>query len=170
MRLGRADDASRELLAPSREGYTEWQGAFASPGFRESLDGDRKSLSALLPSSADGSMTLGPGYVAPFRFTVLPVGARPVRGELQDGRVLYRDAYEGVDEIAVARPGLVEQFYLLAGPGSKHDFSWKVALPPGVANVDRRVDGLWFLDANGGFILRVPAPFYLDAGGQKRSV
>lgn len=161
------DPVVAELLAPNRAGYTEWNDAYASPGFREAAKGERGSLAALLPKVASGSLVLGPGYVAPFRVTLTPIGARASEGELREGRVLYKDAYEGVDEIAVARPSIAEQFYVLASPRSVHEFSWRVTLPSGVQKVDVRPDGAWFLDAQDGFVLRVPSPFYLDARGRK---
>ncbi|MFO0667216.1 MAG: kelch repeat-containing protein [Polyangiaceae bacterium] len=163
--IGSRDEVTRRLLAPSEDGFDTWKGAFASQSVRHAQRAD--SIGFLAPRTSDAPFSVGPGYVAPLRFTFEPRGARPSAGELHEGRVLYRDAYEGVDVVAIAKPFVAEEFLLVASPSSRHEFSWKVTLPSEVARVDRRHDGLWFLDRSGSFVLRMPAPYYLNREGTR---
>ncbi|MFO0666095.1 MAG: kelch repeat-containing protein [Polyangiaceae bacterium] len=167
-RIVRNDKDTSLALAPSRtNGFAEDTDGFASLGLRRARAGIFTDLASALPAQANGDVVLGPGNVSSFRMTVSPVGARAVRGELSEGRVVYPAAFDDVDEIAVSTESASEFFYLLRSEGAPHAFEWVLDLPKGIASVERRADGLWFLDEKRAFVLRVPLAYAIDSSGKK---
>lgn len=166
--IAKSDKNLAAILAPSvADGYGSDGEGFASVGLRRARTGTFTDLASALPARANENVVLGPGNVSSFRVTVSPVGARDVRGELHEGRVVYPAVYDDVDEIAVSSASSSELFYLLKSREAPHAFSWNLDLPKGIASVEARADGIWFLDGARNFVLRVPSAYAVDASGTK---
>lgn len=161
-----ADKTTALLLAPSaQDGFAADERGFASIGLRHARGGTFSDIAASFPRHANETITLGPGNVSSFRMTLRQLGAAHVEGELHEGRVLYPAVFDGVDEIIGGSTSTTEVFYLLESEKAQHTFSWRIDLPKGIARVEPRTDGIWFLDAARAFVLRVPSAYAIDANG-----
>lgn len=172
--IARHDPTILALLAPrasgpagEKLGFSEGKGAFVSDGYLATRRGDTNAFAVMLPERADQATTLAPGGISTLQFRVGTSGARPVRGELHEGRLLYPDVLPDTDALVVTNTTSVETFYFLRSKEAQHSFTFQLTLPSAVTAVEPKTDGLWFYDRNHAFVMHMPAPYALDANGAR---
>jgi hypothetical protein len=107
---------------------------------------------------------------ARYQIQFTPLGALPASAaEVREGIVTYREGYTDTDVLASVGRGAGELLYLLRSQAAPRTYAWKVQLPDGVAKVESRNDGIWFLDSAGDLVVHVPEPYAVDAVGIKRT-
>jgi len=168
--LGRGEPSFVQFLAPNREkGFHPAGNAFTSFGWRAV---DRKifeHLGARLPTIASDVIEVGLGRIERFQLRVTPLGARSAKARVDDGRVVYADAYPATDVIAVTTPQTFEEFLLLRDATAPTSFSYAIELPRGIKTVRFEDTGaLVFADSRNEGVLRMPPPFAVDVNGIKR--
>jgi hypothetical protein len=113
---------------------------------------------------------LGLGNIPRAKQRWTPLLAAHAQAESLDGRVVYRDAWPSTDAFAIAGARFTELALVVRDANGPHSFSWKVALPKMVAKTHLDKYGqLYFDDAKGDGILRLQAPWIVDANGEKRA-
>jgi Galactose oxidase, central domain len=175
--IGRSDARIAQLLRPLANASGPANSAHAYVGFdaaRTSYGaqtGDPSAIALTLASHAAGTFYAGAGAGPRFQIAFTPGAAARsyAHAELIDGAMTYRDAYADTDMVVSAGRNAGELLYLLKSSAAPKDYAWKVKLPPGVARVESRNDGLWFLDASGSLVVHVPEPYAIDAVGTKRT-
>ncbi len=96
------------------------------------------------------------------------LGAAPVSGELEGGKVVYADALESTDLIWTAGDRRAEALLVLRGAKAPQVFSWKVSHPSEVTVTEDGKHGLAIHGPQGLELGRVPRPYALDAKGVRR--
>jgi hypothetical protein len=96
-----------------------------------------------------------------------PLGARPAAAALEEGKVVYRDAYRETDSLHAVSAGRSEEFLLLRGPAAPARFEYELLPGPTVTQIAPRDGGVRFSDAAGNGLL-IEAPWLVEAGGQRR--
>jgi hypothetical protein len=158
------------LLRPRRDVWVPDGSGLTSPGWRATEQRRFDELGARLPEHADGIRQVGVGRFARFQLAIWLEGAVAAPAELHAGRVVYREAFTATDLVVVATPTRVEELLLLRDETAPRRFTWRIELPVGLGEPRREPSGaLIFPDRNGDAVLRVPAPFALDAAGRRRA-
>lgn len=125
-------------------------------------------IDSRLPEEATGLRTV---RVAGGTLTIQEPEASPAAAELRDGVAVYRDAYPATDSVWLATPALVEQLWVLESAQAPRRFRWQVSLGNGLTGPEPGADGSYaFSDATGRAVLRLPAPYALDAQGARVAV
>jgi len=168
-RLVAGDAVLSAMIAPRTESFErdgEW---LTSIGWRDASAKRFDGLGARLAARADVPFEVGASRIARLRLSIVREGARAAAAELDGGRVVYRDAFAGVDVIAATTRERYEELYLLRDESAPATFTWRIALPASVSSV--RVEpsgGAAFVDARGEVVLAMPRPFAIDAAGTRR--
>jgi len=91
-----------------------------------------------------------------------------VEGELSQGRMTYRGAFDATDVVVAATVTRVEEFLLLRDASAPTEYAWQVELPERLAHARRNGGGLVFEDSQQRARLRIPKPVLVDAQGRER--
>jgi hypothetical protein len=142
--------------------------ARVSYGYRA---GDNSAVALRMAADAAGTFYAGTGKDPRFQVALTPTAGAlgTAQAEVRDGVITYREGYADTDVIVSAGRGAAEILYLLKSEVAPKDYAWKLQLPPGIAKVESRNDGLWLLDSAGDLVLHVPEPYAVDAVGVKRA-
>jgi hypothetical protein len=98
-----------------------------------------------------------------------PVGAAASKPEFASGRVVHHDAWTSTDALVVSGARFAEIALLLRDANAPHRFAFGVPLPRSIRSTRTdEVGDLYFDDARGAAVLRVQAPFVVDATGHRR--
>jgi hypothetical protein len=167
------------LLAPTREGLRREAsslgvGAITSPAERARV-GAFDGVGARLPEAADGAFAIGLSRVPRFRASLRFEGAAAAQAEIDEGRVVYPDAWTDTDLLVVAGHARLESLFLVRSAAAPTTWSVSLALPSGVVDVrEERVtestSRLTLLDRAGKPVLYLPQPWAADAHGDRRPV
>jgi hypothetical protein len=176
--FGVYDARIAKILAPAGDSIrSAGKNAIATQGFDVSRASygyraaDNTAVALRMPADAAGAFLVGAGSDPRFQIAFAPASGAiaSARAELRDGVIVYRDGYLDTDVIASAGRGAAELLYLLKSDAAPKSYAWKTQLPAGVAKVESRNDGLWFLDSKGELVLHVPEPYAIDANGLRRT-
>jgi hypothetical protein len=160
-------DPAKLALQKDADVKRGFDAARASYGFRS---GDSSAVALRMPATASGVIVAGASKDPRFQIQLTPSAAvETAQAEVRDGIIVYKDGYADTDVIASAGRGAAELLYLLKTEAAPHSYAWKVKLPEGVAKVESRNDGIWFLDGAGDLVVHVPEPYAVDAVGTKRT-
>ncbi len=153
-------------LRPIDDAFRREGDRLTSIGFRAK----RPGLLSVVPTRADESISFGFGRTDDRRVQLRAHGAAAANGDIDRGRVVYRDVFAATDEIDVATDDALEILYLLRDQTAPSTFSWNVTLPSALPKTVAAEDGgLEILDSSGELRLRVPQPFVIDARGVRRA-
>ena len=130
-------------------------------------DGD---LSLRAEIDVQKGLAFGLGGVARFHTTLVPVGAASVQGAAAGHRVAWHDPWPSTDVLLVAGARFAELAVLLRDARAPHRFAFTAKLPKSLhdGGVDGAGDRL-LVDGQGQPVLRIRAPFVVDARGDKRA-
>ena len=100
-----------------------------------------------------------------------PQGIHDVPAELQEGRVVYREAWFDTDDLVLADESSMEEWLVLRSEAAPSRFTWAVDLPAGLSGARADLDGgLTFVDSSGRGVLRVLPALASDAAGATHEV
>ncbi|MCC6626255.1 MAG: hypothetical protein IT340_02515 [Chloroflexi bacterium] len=92
-------------------------------------------------------------------------GANVAAVALDEGKVVYQDAYRDTDSIHAVGKDRSEEFLLLRSAAAPARFSYDILSIDGVTDVTLRERGVHFTGPGGG--LQIEAPWLVDAAGQR---
>lgn len=98
---------------------------------------------------------------------VTPVAARPARARIEDGVLVYPDAWVDTDVLYKSTPTHVDEYLLLRGPRAPTTWRYRVVLGDGIRTLRQTPGAVEALDPNGAARLRANRPFAVDAEGRR---
>ena len=140
-----------------------------SPGWEARAHGSPGRTFATIERRADAPLSVGHSPAERDQVRIQRQGVRPVEGELSQGRIVYRGAFDATDVVVAASATRVEEFLLLHDDSAPTEYAWHVELPQRLGQARHEAGGLVFLDAEQRPRLRVPEPVLVDAEGRERS-
>lgn len=160
-----------EVLAFSGGGFPP-SSAIAGQSDRSPAPGQSaaRTLAVRLPAATSREFSLGAvGSRAQVSFTL--AGARAVPLAIEEGRGVYRSAYDGVDVIAARDPGHFELAFVVHEPSRAPELALDIAAPDVGVDVDVEPQSGAAIVRNdaGRPILRIEPPVAFDAAGVRRS-
>lgn len=158
------------LLAPADD--VGWQ-TKSVDGF-VSLQWQKGGLSGLAvraPLEASGPRLVTLGRIRRWQLDVSLLGAAPAPGQLDHGRLMYRDVFQSTDMILVTDETRFEEIWVLKDQRAPNRFVWRIEPGSGIAGVEDTSDGgVVFYDSLHRSVLQLPAPVATDSLGQTRAV
>jgi hypothetical protein len=113
-------------------------------------------------------------FTAPFvvegsgvRVTIKALGASGTTAQTEQGKIIYRGAYEQTDSVHTVTAARTEEILLLHGPEAPTRFAYEIASVEGAPKVIEHEGGVRFVDERG-CGLEIEAPWVVDASGEKR--
>ncbi len=140
-----------------------------SPGWEARTHGLPGRVFATVERRADAPLSVGHSPAERYQVRIHREGVQPVEGELNQGRVVYRGAFDAADVVVAASATRVEEFLLLHDDSAPTEYAWQVELPRELGQERHEAGGLVFLDTEQRARLRIPAPVLVDAEGRERS-
>jgi hypothetical protein len=159
---GRAPQAAALVAGARRRPAVATRDGFA---LSEARVGGRRALRADLGPTADGAIALRPPRADALRVT--RVGATAARGALEDGVVVYSDAWPGIDALVARHGGAVEELLVARGPAAS--IAYDLALPAGWSLAEG-ARGLTVRDARGHAVVELRARRAWSARGDAIAV
>ncbi len=141
---------------------------FVSRGWRGTRDQRWDDLGARAPETAAGAMRVGVSRFERLSLDVTLVGARASAAQLDEGRIAYRNVFDGVDRVVASSSTVLEDLLLLEGSSAPSTFTWHVDRGAGIARVTPERGGLAFYDDRGRAVIALHAPYLIDATGARR--
>ncbi|MCZ7678914.1 MAG: hypothetical protein M5U28_09220 [Sandaracinaceae bacterium] len=138
---------------------------FDGPGIRSG----GRALFARLGARADRPFWIGRGSSPAERVTVHLEGARPSRGELIEGALVYRDVHASTHAIVVSDTTRMEVFYLLQDAAAPVQWRWRVDRAPGLS-LQPDGESVILVGGDGAPQLRVEAPGAVDSAGVRHAL
>src|SRR6266508_5195980 len=128
---------------------------------------------------ASGEMELASFYPArysePFvvegegvRVAVRPVGGRDVAAQIDNGRVIYRQAYPETDSVHLVSAGRSEEFLYLQNECAPREFAYELSELSAGARVEL-VKGEVRFTNKAGHGVKIEAPWLIEANGARRA-
>ncbi|MBZ0119931.1 MAG: hypothetical protein K8H88_23280, partial [Sandaracinaceae bacterium] len=96
-----------------------------------------------------------------------PVEGRDVQAQIQDGLVVYPDAYASTDVLYKSTPTHVDEYLLLRDSQAPLRWAYRVRLGPGLARIRQAGNQIEAVDARGIPWLRAGMPRAVDREGRK---
>ena len=160
------DSRLSAALSPAADTWSNEDGSFVRKSWRTGPDDF--SVGAVLPADASSSFSIG--MLAPReRLDVMLDGAQRVAPYVEEGNVVYSQAYASTDVVMTSQGGRFEELLLLRDASAPAEFAWRVGLPSGIAAARGDDDGgVTFVDRLGAGVLRVLPPYAIDATGSRR--
>jgi hypothetical protein len=157
-------------LAEAPKGLSLAKEGFVSEAWVNPSPTDWSHLGAVVPHRADDPVRISPVRHERWAMSLRPRGFSPVVGELDRGRVVYRDALPHADLIAIARERELEELFVLRDAAAPTELRWKLEIGTGLTlRTAPLPDGsIDFLDARGDAALRIRSSYALDAAGLRR--
>ena len=93
-----------------------------------------------------------------------PLGASAAAGRVEDGRLVYSEAYPQADILYSIIPGRSEEFILLKSADAPRRFEYELAVLRDGVRPKAKDGGFTFVDKKGQ-VLRLDAPYVIDANG-----
>lgn len=167
LEAARVDARLHGLLAEARGVMLRAGDGFASRG----EPGHPAELMARLPARASEPRELRARGAARLALRVETPDARGEPGTLDEGRVVWRDAYPGVDMVAFSTAALYDELWVVREPSAPTTFRWR--LSPG-RSLHGPVQGRGgvgaYVDERGTPVMRVERPYAVDATGARHEV
>lgn len=139
-------------------------------GFASRLD-RRRPLTVRLAERADGIREVRAAGASRLSLRVESLGARGVTGELDQGRITYRQAFPSTDVVSLSTTSLYEELWVLRDEDAPQTFRWQLTPGAGLTGPIREVDGTAsYVDARGRAVLRIGEPYAIDAAGTRHPV
>lgn len=98
---------------------------------------------------------------------VIPEGGRDVEAQIQDGLVVYPDAYRDTDVLYKSTPTHTDEYLLLRTREAPTRWVYRVRLGPGIAGLRQGGTAVEGFDARGVPWMRGNAPFAVDSTGRR---
>jgi len=98
---------------------------------------------------------------------VLPEHGQNVEAELQDGLVVYGDAYRDTDVLYKSTPTHTDEYLLLRTPDAPTRWTYRVRMGPRIARLRQGGSAVEAVDARGVPWMRANAPFAVDQEGTR---
>jgi alpha-tubulin suppressor-like RCC1 family protein len=130
-------------------------------------DNAGRALLPRFPPTFDGPIGVGDYDHPEVGIDMVSLEARPVRVSVEDGVIVYADAYVDTDVFYKATPTHVDEYFLLRSTAAPTTFRFRVETRHGVAAVRQSGNSLEVHDARGGAWLRAAAPIAVDRSKRK---
>ena len=98
---------------------------------------------------------------------VLPQAGRDVPAEIQDGLVVYPDAYADTDVLYKSTPTHTDEYLLLRSRAAPTRWVYRVRRGPGIASLRQAGAAIEAVDAHGVPWMRANPPFAVDQSGAR---
>jgi uncharacterized repeat protein (TIGR03803 family) len=95
-----------------------------------------------------------------------PRQGNAARAKIENGKLVYHDAYTDTDSLQVVSNGRSEEFLLLRDAQAPRRFDYDLSAAAGVADIALRDDAVHFRNASGEE-MQIEAPWLIESGGRK---
>ena len=111
---------------------------------------------------SDGSLVNGKGMSIHLR----PLASRGASAVIENGKIVYHEAYRSTDSLQVVADGQTEEFLLLHDAKAPQRFEYEIATAKGVKEITISNEAVHFKNASNQE-LTLDAPWLIDATGQR---
>jgi len=98
--------------------------------------------------------------------TLKPLGSRAAPAQIENGKLVYHEAYPSTDIMQVVREGRSEEFLFLRDRQAPQRFEYEISQISGVKDISLQNNSVHFKNAKGQ-LLQIEAPWLVETGGQK---
>ncbi|MDX6385578.1 MAG: hypothetical protein QOK48_3151, partial [Blastocatellia bacterium] len=98
---------------------------------------------------------------------VRPLEALPAQASIENGKVVYRDAYRETDSLNAVSAGRSEEFLYLRSPNAPRRFEYELSDISGVKEINLENGAIRF-KSEAGAGLQIEAPWLVDVSGKRR--
>jgi N-acetylneuraminic acid mutarotase len=130
--------------------------------FAQRHGGDAALVPTFPERYCDGVQVRGNGMTVSLR----PLGSTAARGQIENGKLVYHNAYPSTDSLNVVSQGKSEEFLLLRDGLAPRRFEYDVSAASGVTNISLSDNAVHFTNAQGQQ-MEIEAPWLIESGGQK---
>lgn len=98
--------------------------------------------------------------------TLKPLGSTSAQAEIENGKIVYHEAYRETDSLQVVSAGQSEEFLLLHSPRAPPRFEYEIAAAQGVKEITLKEGAIHFKNLKGQE-LQIEAPWLIENNGKK---
>ena len=113
---------------------------------------------------SDGTQVRSQGMAV----TLKPLGSTTARARIENGKLVYHNAYKLTDSLNVVSDGRSEEFLLLHDANAPQRFEYDISTLVGVTDISLSDNSIHFKNAQGQQ-LQIEAPWLVETGGQKET-
>lgn len=130
-------------------------------------DGAGHSVIPRFARSFRGATRIGSGQEPAMHVEIAPATGRDVNARIEDGLVVYPDAYDDTDVFYKSTPTHTDEYLLIRSRRAPTTWRYVVRRGPGIAALRERGNAVEAVDARDNPWLRVSAPFAIDRRGTR---
>ncbi|MFL6598118.1 MAG: kelch repeat-containing protein, partial [Chthoniobacterales bacterium] len=159
-----AGTAQEEKLTPPAELKPVEQEAWLAMARRQGASGGNELTSFYPERYGEAFVVEGEGI----RVAVRPVGGTDVTVQIDNGQVIYRQAYAETDSVHVASAGRSEEFLFLQNECAPREFAYELSEVSAGTRVEL-VKGEVHFTNRAGHGVKIEAPWLIEATGERRA-
>jgi hypothetical protein len=111
---------------------------------------------------SSGTVVRGQGM----SLTLQPLGSNRATAQIENGKLVYHNAYASTDSLQVVSEGRSEEFLLLHDAGAPQRFEYDLSALSGVKDIRLQDGAIHFKNAQGQ-IMQIEAPWLVETDGKK---
>ena len=167
--LAVGDPQLAAMLSPQIDGWKLEEQDYFSPTWLDPSPRFFDALSARIGRRSIDPVEIRAGKSERHAIRIKLLNASDVEAVEDRGALAFANVFPSVDQLFTTTETRVEQMFLLADDEAPKQFAWSVELGDSITAVERQESGaIVFKDALGDGVLRIPAPFSIDAEGVRR--
>lgn len=158
--------ADARFVTDDRGGLTPDYASLSHPRVRRS-DNAGYSVQPRFAAAFTDAMRVSLVDQPGFELRVTPLSAHRARATIEDGLVVYRDAWLATDVLYKSTPTHIDEYLLLRSPQAPTTWRYRLELGPRLARVRQTQGAIEVMDAQGAARLRANRPTAIDANGAR---